>query len=56
MTKEAMARKVSLPSGVSYPVASLFVASGTSLAKVAADGSTGVVSLDRGASLRLPSQ
>lgn len=51
MTKEALAVKVVLPAGTPYATTALYVGSGTSVARIAADGSSGVVSLDGGASL-----
>ena len=51
MTKEALAIKVALPAGTPYAATALYVGSGTSLARLGGDGSSGVVSLDGGASL-----
>lgn len=51
MTKEALPVQVTLPAGTPYANTTLHLGSGTSFSRIAADGSSGVLALDGGASL-----
>ena len=51
MIRSGLPVKVALPAGTPYANTALYVGSGTSVARIGADGSSGVVSLDSGASL-----